>query len=182
MTFKECNILKTLLMHPKEISSHNCARNVMDPWICPEENCNSSYIGESSRCLESRIKEHDTSAIRAIFHHNSTHNHSKVDISQFTIIDQNRKQVSREAMHIRWNKPALNCNIDKMNIPRIFNQILGITNNTRTDIFTNPNIPQNPSTSSSSRATRAKYLLNELVLPHYNNFSHISNAVVHSLL
>ena len=57
----------------------------------------------------------------AIIQHNSTHNHSKVDITQFKIIDQDRKQVSREAreaIHTRRNNPALNHNIGKMNIPK----------------------------------------------------------------
>ena len=49
-----------------------------------------------------------------------THTHPKAGISQFTIIDQDRKQVSREAREaipIRRNKSALNHNIGKMNIP-----------------------------------------------------------------
>ena len=99
-------------------------------WTCYKENCNSSYIGESRRCLESRIKEHNTSTASAIFQHSSTHN--QTDISQFEIIDQDRKQVSppeaREAIHIRRSNPTLKYNMGKMNIPKIFNQILGSNN------------------------------------------------------
>ena len=168
-------------MHPKDKILPQLCQDVVCQWTCLEENCISSYIEESSRCLESRIKEHNTSATSTIFQHNSTHNHSKVDISQLKIIDQDRKQVSREAretMHIRRNNPALNCNIGKMRMPRIFNQILSITNSTSTDISRSPNIPWNPSTKSSSRASRALNLLNWSVHPHFNHFSHIPNVLV----
>ena len=86
------------------------------------EHCNSSYNGESSRCLESRIKDHNSSATSAIFQHSSFNTHPKADISQFKIMDQDRKQVSREAreaINIRRNNPALNHNMGKMNIPKI---------------------------------------------------------------
>ena len=113
-------------MHPKgEIPTQLC-HDVFYQWTCPENNCNSSYIGESSRCLESRVKEQNTSYTGAIFQHSTTYNHHKADISQFKIIDQDTKQVSRkarEAIHISRSNPALNCNIGKMNIPKIFNQI-----------------------------------------------------------
>ena len=65
---------------------------------------------------------------------------------QCTIKVQCTKQVSREAretIHIRRTNPALNCNIGKMYIPSIFNQILGTFNKPSTDISTNSNI-QNP--------------------------------------
>ena len=107
--------------------------------ICPEKNCISSYIGEYNRCFESRIKEHNTSITSTIFQHNSSHNHSKVDISQYKIIDQDRKQVSREAgeaIHIVRNNPALNNNVGKMNILKIFTRILGKTNSASADIST----------------------------------------------
>ena len=71
-----------------------------------------------------------------------THNHPEVHISQFTIIDQDRKQVSREARevtHIRKNNPAINHNIGKVNIPKIFNQILGTFHSTSADVSTNAN-------------------------------------------
>ena len=41
------------------------------------------------------------------------------------LIDQDNKQVAREAILIRIKNPALNCNIEKMYIPDIFNNLLG---------------------------------------------------------
>ena len=161
--FKGCNTLKTLLMHPKDNIPTQLHSDVAYQWACANENCNSSYIGESSRCLESRVKEQNTSSTRAIFQHCTTHNHTKANISQFKITDQDRKQVSREArkvMHIRRNEPALNCNIGKLNIPKIFNQILSTSHNPSADVSTNSNAQQNPSSSHSKRATRATSLHN----------------------
>ena len=143
-------------MHPKDKIPTQLHQDVVYQWACPEEN-HYSYIGESSRFLESRIKEHNTSTISAIFQQSSTHNYSKANISQFKIIDQDRKQdfgEAREAILIRRNNPALCCHMCKMNIPNIFNQILGKNNTTSTDFSTNSNIPQFPSTNSSSRPTR----------------------------
>ena len=84
----------------------------------------------------------------------------QTNISQFKIIDQDRKQVSREAIHIRRNNPAHSHNIGKLNIPKIFNKILGTTCNTSTAVSTNSNAQQYPSPSHSNRATRATNLHN----------------------
>ena len=145
--------------------------DIVNQWICPEETCNSSYIGESSRCLENRIKEHNNSTISAIYQHRSTYNHPKADISHFKITDQDSKQVSREArkaIQIRRTNPVLNYNIGKMYIPNIFNQLLGATRHSTNP--NNPKIPNNASVDSSTtsnppkthsiRSTRAVCLCN----------------------
>ena len=48
-----------------------------------------------------------------------------VNISHFKVIDQDSKQVAREAIHIKINNPVHNCNKGKMYIPEIFNSLLG---------------------------------------------------------
>ena len=48
-------------------------------------------------------------------------------------------QRGREAIHIGGKYPALSCNIGKLNIPKIFNQILGTTYNTSADVSTDSN-------------------------------------------
>ena len=108
--FKGCITVKTLLMQPKDKIPAQLYQDIVYQCTCSTENCSSTYIGESSRCLESRVKEHSTSSTGAIFQHSTTCNHPKADISQFKILDQDRKQVSREAreaIHIRRNNPAL---------------------------------------------------------------------------
>ena len=55
-------------------------------------------------------------------------NHCQANISHFKIIDQDSKQVAREAgeaIHIRVNNPAISHNTGKMYIPEIFNHLLG---------------------------------------------------------
>ena len=106
-------------MHPKDKILTQLCQDVVYQWTYASEDCVSSLIGESSRCFESRVKEHSTSSTSKIFQHCTATNHPKANISQFKIIDQDRKQVSREAIHIRRNNPALNQNIGKLNIPTI---------------------------------------------------------------
>ena len=64
--------------------------------------------------LESRVKEDSMSSTSAIFQHSTTCNHPNADISQFKILHQDT---------------ALNHNTGKMNILKIFNQILNTDNN-----------------------------------------------------
>ena len=152
-----------LLMHPKDKIPTQLWQDFTYQWTCTNANCNSYYIEEWSRCLESRVKEHNTSSTSAIFQHCTTHNHPKANISQLKIIDEDRKQVSREAreaIHIRRNNPTLSCNIGKLNIPKIFNQLLGTTHNTSADVSTNSNAQRNPSFNHSNRATRETNLHN----------------------
>ena len=67
-----------------------------------------------------------------------------------------------------------------MNILKIFNQTLGTTNITSTDISTNSKHPTNP-TNSSSKSTRAINLHNWYTLT-ITTFPHIAKVLVHSYL
>ena len=58
--------LKSLPMHPKDKIPSQLHQHVVYQWTCPEEACNSSYIGGSSRFLENRVKAHNTSTTNAI--------------------------------------------------------------------------------------------------------------------
>ena len=91
-------------MHPKDKIPTQMHQDVVYQWTCTNENCNSSYIGDSSRCLESRVKEHNTSSTSEIYQHCTTHNHPKANISQFNIKDQDRKQVSSQARGHTYKK------------------------------------------------------------------------------
>ena len=79
--FKGCNMLKTLLMHPKDKIPTQLHQDVVYQLTCYNVVCSSSYIGESSRCWESTVKEHSTSSTSAIFPHCMTLNHPKANIS-----------------------------------------------------------------------------------------------------
>ena len=131
--FKGQNTLKSLLMHPKDKIPDSIKQNVIYKWTCTEPSCQQSYIGESSRCLQDRAKEHaaltastNTSAIHL---HSQTTGHPRAKLEDFKIIDQASHQVAREAresLHIRKDNPPLNKNIGKMTVPVVFNNFLGI--------------------------------------------------------
>ena len=90
-------------------------------------------------------KEQNISSTSTIFQHCTAHNHPKANISLIKIIDQDRKQVfreAREAKQIRRNYPAHKHNVGKLNILKIFTQILGTTHNTSSDVSTNSNALQ----------------------------------------
>ena len=56
--FKGTKTLKSILMHPKYKIPSQLKQNTVYKWPCPEEYCNLSYTGETSRCLENGVKEH----------------------------------------------------------------------------------------------------------------------------
>ena len=82
--------------------------------------CNSCYIGETTRHLATRIKEHTTTDKNShIYKHLQNPNcKSKYTRSCFTIIDTANTPFSlklKEALHIRKHKPDLNKQIQHYN-------------------------------------------------------------------
>ena len=111
-------------MHPKD---QKLKLNIVYAIVLSRRNCNLSYIGKS-RCLENKVKEHNSHVTSVVYIDSITNNHPWPNIYHFKIIDQDSKQVatgSREAIHIRINNPAFYCNTGKMYIPEIFNHLLG---------------------------------------------------------
>ena len=81
-----------------------------------EVDCNEEYIGETSRTLKERYKEHmkEPSPIHA---HNLQTGHS-TNPENFSILgmeDQGLTRLIKEAIYIRANNPTLNRNIGKFN-------------------------------------------------------------------
>ena len=108
-------------------------KNIFYKCSYPDEKCNLSYLGEYSRCLENRTKEHNSHITSAIYQHSISNNHLRANISHLKILDQYSKQVAteaREAIHIRINNPALKCNTGKMYIQEIFNNLFGADGST----------------------------------------------------
>ena len=82
--------------------------------------CNDEDIGESSRTLGKRFKEH-LKAPSPIFDHYNTTGH-QVSIENFSIVgreEQNLMRAIKEAIYIRVNNPSLNRNIGKYHLPHI---------------------------------------------------------------
>ena len=126
--FKGVNTLKSMLMHPKDKISNDQKKDLVYHWECKADRCNSSYIGETSRALGERVKEHSKSTTSAILKHCKDFHHPLPSIDDFNIIDKEPSQVTREAkeaIHIRQLDPSLNRNIGKMSIPHCFDNLLG---------------------------------------------------------
>ena len=126
--FKGVNTLKSMLMHPKDKISSDQKKDLVYHWECKADGCNSSYIGETSRALGERVKEHSKSTTSAIVKHCKDFHHPLPSIDDFNIIDKEPSQITREAkeaIHIRWLDPSLNRNIGKMSIPHCFDNLLG---------------------------------------------------------
>ena len=126
--FKGVNTLKSMLMHPKDRISSEQKKDLVYHWECKADGCNSSYIGETSRALGKRVKEHSKSTTSAILKHCKDFHHPLPSIDDFNIIDKEPSQITREAkeaIHIRWLDPSLNRNIGKMSIPHCFDNLLG---------------------------------------------------------
>ena len=115
--FKGTNTLKFILMHPKDKTSLHLKQNIVYNWSFPEERCSQSYIGESIKCLENRVKEHSIHITRAIYIQTESNNYSYANFSHFKETEQDSKPVAREAIHMRMNNYAVNHNTGKTYIP-----------------------------------------------------------------
>ena len=115
-------------MHPKDKISTDQKKDIVYHWECQADGCNSSYIGKTSRALDKRVKEHSKSTTLAILKHCKDFHHPLPSINDFSIIDKDPSQITREAKeatHIRRLDPNLNQNIGKMSIPHCFEPLIG---------------------------------------------------------
>ena len=113
--FKGVNTLKSMLMHPKDKISNDQKKDLVYHWECKADGCNFAYIGETSRALGERVKEHSKSTTSAILKHCKDFRHPLPSITDFNIIDKDPSQIT----------PSLNRNIGKMSIPHCFDHLLG---------------------------------------------------------
>ena len=54
-------------MHPKDKILSQLKQYMFYKCSCQEENCNLSYLGESNRCLENRLKQHNSHATSTVY-------------------------------------------------------------------------------------------------------------------
>ena len=114
-------------MHPKDKISTDQKKDIVYHWECQADGCKPSYIRETSRALGERVKEHSKSTTSAILKHCKDFHHLLPSISDFSIIDKDSSQITREAkeaIHIRRLDPNLNWNIGKMSIPHCFDPLI----------------------------------------------------------
>ena len=69
-------------------------KDIIYQWSCTNPNCKSSYIGETSRSLCERAKEHSKEGSNsAMYHHCSSKGHPQPNVDQFKVIDQEKSQM-----------------------------------------------------------------------------------------
>ena len=127
--FKGINMLKSLLMHPKDKVSINQKKDLVYHWQCHADGCKSSYVGETSCSLGERAKEHAKSTTSTIHKHCTVFHHLLPSVTNFAIIDKDSYQVtweSKEAIHIQRLDPDLKRNIGKMFIPHCFDPLISV--------------------------------------------------------
>ena len=127
--FKGVNTLKSMLMHPKDKISNDQKKDLVYHWECKADGCNSSYIGETSRALGERVKEHSksdnichTKTLQG-FPPPSPLHWGFQHYRQRTFSSHQRSQGGESTSG--WLDPSLNRNIGKMSIPHCFDNLLG---------------------------------------------------------
>ena len=67
-------------------------KDIVYLWECQADGCSSSYVGESSRSLGERVKEHSKLNTSAILKHCTDFHHPLPSIENFSIIDKDSSQ------------------------------------------------------------------------------------------
>ena len=123
--FKGGNTIKNLLVAPKDWDPIQEKSGVIYRYKCDRVDCDKEYIGESSRAIGERFKEHQK-APSPIFDHFNTTGHS-ITIDNFSIVgreDQYLNRAIKEALFIGVNNPFFNRNIGKFHLPHIWDEVL----------------------------------------------------------
>ena len=118
---KGVNMLKSLLMHPKDKVTMDQKKDLVYHWQYQADGCKSYCVGEMSWSQE-RAKEHAKSTTLAKHKHCTDFHHPLPSVTNFSIIARDPSRVTREAkeaIHIRRLDPDLNRNIGKMVIPHV---------------------------------------------------------------
>ena len=123
--FKGSATIKQLVVRPKDQDHKDCKSNVIYSYQCGEVDCDDEYIGETSRTLGRRYKEHlkEPSPIHV---HNLQTGHC-TNPYLFNILgreDQGLTRLIKESIYIRVKKPTLNRNIGKFHLNYIWDRVL----------------------------------------------------------
>ena len=103
----------------------NGKRGVIYRYLCDRVDCDEEYIGESSRTLGERFREH-LKPPSPIYDHSNITGHN-VTINNFNIVgreDLNLMRTIKEALYIRVNDPSLNSNVGKYHLPHVWDEVL----------------------------------------------------------
>ena len=117
--------IKQVLMKPKDQDPKDNKSGVIYSYQCNHLDCNEEYIGETSRTLRERRKEH-LKQPSPIHRHIQQSGHGITEDS-FNIIgreDWRQARTIKESIYIRVNNPTLNQNIGKYNLNHIWDRVL----------------------------------------------------------
>ena len=111
-------------MRPKDQDPKDRRSGVIYSYKCDDIACSEEYIGETSRSLGERYKEHLKGPFPIQAHvqqtgHNTTSNN-------FSIIGREDRYLARtmkEAIYIRVNNPMLNRNVSKYNLSHLWDRV-----------------------------------------------------------
>ncbi|KAI8493248.1 hypothetical protein Bbelb_292520 [Branchiostoma belcheri] len=113
--FKPHSTLRQRLVHPKDRPHKGTKVNVIYRLKCEEPNCNNTYIGETSRPLKVKYKEHCRPSANgyssAIFHHLQHNQGHSFKLESTDILDRETRwweQGVKEAIYERMYNPTLN--------------------------------------------------------------------------
>ena len=123
--FKGHTTIKQILMIPKDTDPKDSRSGLIYSYKCPQMDCNDEYIGETSRTLGERRKEH-LKQPSPIHGHFQTMGHL-IEDQNFNIIgreDQGQARTIKESIYKRVNNPTLNQNIGKYNLNHIWDRVL----------------------------------------------------------
>ena len=115
--FKGNTTIKQILMKPKDQDPKDNKSRIIYSYQCSHMDCDEEYIGETSRTLRERRKEHQKQP-SPIHRHIQQTGHIITEDS-FSIIgreDQGQARTIKESIFIRINNPTLNQNIGKYQI------------------------------------------------------------------
>ena len=123
--FKGSNTIRNLLVSPKDKDPMVNQSGAIYWFQCGDLSCDDEYIGETSRTIGKRYKEHlkDPSPI----HQHSNHTGHPTSHNNFQTIGRERHSLARnikESIFIWVNNPTLNRNICKFNLPHIRDKVL----------------------------------------------------------
>ena len=123
--FKGNQTIKQILRKPKDKDPKDSKSRVIYSYQCTHLDCNEEYIGETSRTLGERRREHLKQPF-PIHGHAQITVHS-IDNSNFNIIgreDPGKARTIKECIYIWVNNSTLNQNVGKYNLNHIWDRVL----------------------------------------------------------
>ena len=165
--FKGSTTIKEMLVRPKDKDSKDHQSNVIYSYQCKEVDCNEEYIGETSRTLGEKYREHLREPSPINVHSIQTgHNANEDNFSILGREDWGLTMLTRESIYIRVNNPTLKSNIGKFNLSHIWDRVLFNTlglklnnNKGQTQIHSNSPLPQ-PIPPMGQPQEQSKHALN----------------------